>query len=212
MPGTSADTSMQPAPSPPPLEGFDLGDVAAHPRPFVGELEVHRGELSRAVDHASNVQYVSWLDRVAELHCDALGYTRQRMLEVMAGHADGQASRRVDRLPGGHALGARRSRHATPDARRAGDGEAFRSPAAGGSLARIIHENGPSSGRSGRVTARWGLDASSGCAIGSPERPRVRQAALVHSPPCMMDRNPSQITDGALPSKDPSVRLTNDPG
>jgi acyl-CoA thioester hydrolase len=51
-----------------------------HPTPYLCDIDVHQEHLSRAVAHVSNVEYVKWLDRAAELHADALGYTRQRML------------------------------------------------------------------------------------------------------------------------------------
>ncbi len=51
-----------------------------HPRPFVAELVVAKEHLSRAVPHANNAEYVRWLDRVAELHSDSLGFTRDALL------------------------------------------------------------------------------------------------------------------------------------
>ncbi len=51
-----------------------------HPSPFLCELTVDDRHLSRAVEHVSNIEYVRWLDRAAELHSDALGYTRETML------------------------------------------------------------------------------------------------------------------------------------
>jgi acyl-CoA thioester hydrolase len=33
------------------------------------------------IEHASNVEYVRWLDRAAELHSDSLGCTRAALLE-----------------------------------------------------------------------------------------------------------------------------------
>ena len=68
---------MRPALSAVDLSGFEV----AHPQPFVCELTVARGQLSRVIEHASNIEYVRWLDRAAELHSDSLGYTRQRLLE-----------------------------------------------------------------------------------------------------------------------------------
>ena len=51
-----------------------------HPQPFVCETTVDKSQLSRVIEHASNVEYVRWLDRAAELHSDRLGYTRAKML------------------------------------------------------------------------------------------------------------------------------------
>lgn len=36
--------------------------------------------MSNVVDHVSNIEYVRWLDRAAELHADSLGYTRRWLL------------------------------------------------------------------------------------------------------------------------------------
>ncbi|MBL9119828.1 MAG: acyl-CoA thioesterase [Phycisphaerae bacterium] len=52
----------------------------AHPRPFVAELIVDATHLSRLVPHANNVEYLRWVDRIAELHADALGHTRAALL------------------------------------------------------------------------------------------------------------------------------------
>lgn len=63
-------------------EAIDLSmyDVP-HPRPFVCELTISPELLSRSLPHVSNIEYVRWLDRAAELHADAAGYTRAAMLE-----------------------------------------------------------------------------------------------------------------------------------
>jgi acyl-CoA thioester hydrolase len=53
----------------------------AHPRPYLCDLRVGREVVSRAVEHVSNVEYVRWLDRAAELHADALGWTRKSLLD-----------------------------------------------------------------------------------------------------------------------------------
>jgi acyl-CoA thioester hydrolase len=61
-------------------------DLAAfeipHPRPFVCEITIGEELLSRAIPHVSNIEYVRWLDRAAELHADAAGYTRRTMLDA----------------------------------------------------------------------------------------------------------------------------------
>jgi acyl-CoA thioester hydrolase len=62
--------------------GLDLSRFGVlHPAPFVASVAVSSDALSRAVDHVSNVEFVRWLDRAAELHCDALGFTRRSMLD-----------------------------------------------------------------------------------------------------------------------------------
>jgi acyl-CoA thioester hydrolase len=59
------------------LSQFDV----PHANPFVCDIAVHDAQVSRGVPHVSNIEYVLWLDRAAELHADSLGYTRQSMLE-----------------------------------------------------------------------------------------------------------------------------------
>lgn len=59
------------------LSAYDI----PHPRPFLCDLSVMQRELSGIVEHVSNVQYVRWLDRAAELHADSLGFTRAALLE-----------------------------------------------------------------------------------------------------------------------------------
>ncbi|MEE8458349.1 MAG: thioesterase family protein [Phycisphaerales bacterium] len=51
-----------------------------HPDPFLCELRVDDSLVSRAVPHVNNIGFVQWVDRVAELHADSLGYTRQELL------------------------------------------------------------------------------------------------------------------------------------
>ncbi len=51
-----------------------------HEAPFLCELRVDDSLLSRAVPHVNNIGFVQWVDRVAELHADSLGYTRENLL------------------------------------------------------------------------------------------------------------------------------------
>lgn len=51
-----------------------------HPKPFVCDLRVSPHELSGTIEHVSNIEYVRWLDRAAELHSDTVGYTRKSLL------------------------------------------------------------------------------------------------------------------------------------
>jgi acyl-CoA thioester hydrolase len=53
-----------------------------HPRAFLAKLVVTAEDLSRLVPHANNVEYLRWIDRVAELHADHLEHTRARLLEA----------------------------------------------------------------------------------------------------------------------------------
>jgi acyl-CoA thioester hydrolase len=59
------------------LAPFDV----PHPAPFLCDARIDRGNLSRAVDHVANTEFVRWMDRAAELHADHLGYTRPSMVE-----------------------------------------------------------------------------------------------------------------------------------
>jgi acyl-CoA thioester hydrolase len=52
----------------------------AHPHPFLATVSVQSGDLSRLIPHANNVQYVVWLDRIAELHAEAAGWPRHALL------------------------------------------------------------------------------------------------------------------------------------
>ena len=51
-----------------------------HEAPFLCELRVDHSLVSRAVPHVNNIGFVQWVDRVAELHADAAGYTRAELL------------------------------------------------------------------------------------------------------------------------------------
>ncbi len=83
MSSLSAPTIPRLVPRSDPVDvaGLGIAELVPHPRPFALDLSVTGGEMSRAVEHVSNVQYLAWLDRAAELHSDTLGYTRQRMLD-----------------------------------------------------------------------------------------------------------------------------------
>lgn len=50
-----------------------------HPRPFAMRMVAPSDGLSRAVAHVSNVEFVRWIDRAAELHADSVGQTRAGM-------------------------------------------------------------------------------------------------------------------------------------
>ncbi|MHC5022623.1 MAG: acyl-CoA thioesterase [Planctomycetota bacterium] len=66
----------------PRTEPADLpADAVPHTEPFLCDLEIAPHEVSRAIPHVTNVEYVRWLDRAAELHSDSLGYTRRQMLD-----------------------------------------------------------------------------------------------------------------------------------
>jgi acyl-CoA thioester hydrolase len=56
------------------------GLAVPHEAPFVASLKVDASQLSRLVPHVNNVEYLRWIDRVAELHADSLGHTREALL------------------------------------------------------------------------------------------------------------------------------------
>ena len=60
--------------------GHPAGPPLAHPDPFLIEVCPHENETSRVVDHVSNIHYLEWLDRAAEMHMDAMGWTRADLL------------------------------------------------------------------------------------------------------------------------------------
>lgn len=74
-------TSVAP-PLTPRTAPFDASryDVA-HRAPFVCDITVGRDQLSRTVEHVSNIEYLRWFDRAAELHSDSWGDTRPVLLE-----------------------------------------------------------------------------------------------------------------------------------
>lgn len=57
--------------------GWDI----PHETPFLCDMHVDRSQVSRAVPHVNNIAFVQWVDRVAELHADALGFTRAALLD-----------------------------------------------------------------------------------------------------------------------------------
>jgi acyl-CoA thioester hydrolase len=61
---------------------IDLSAFAVpHPFPFLCDLRILRESLGTVVEHVSNIEYVRWLDRAAELHADSVGYARDAMLQ-----------------------------------------------------------------------------------------------------------------------------------
>ncbi len=52
-----------------------------HSNPFQCEIVVSDYHTSNEVNHINNIQYIRWIDKGAELHCDARGWTRDRMLQ-----------------------------------------------------------------------------------------------------------------------------------
>jgi len=76
----TALTDQLPAMSPRSV-AFDFSAWSVpHPSPFICDIHVTPAQLSRTIEHVSNIEYVRWLDRAAELHADSLGYTRAALL------------------------------------------------------------------------------------------------------------------------------------
>ena len=66
-----------------PLTDLPVGSpVLDHPRPWLVSIETSSAGESRSVAHISNIEYVRWLDRGAELHLDHLGWSRLAMHEL----------------------------------------------------------------------------------------------------------------------------------
>ena len=81
-PRTAEDPrDLVPSRVPPVLPGTDLVTLVLHPRAFFCELHIGPGHLSRTVEHVSNVEYLRWLDRAAELHGNAVGYSRRMLMD-----------------------------------------------------------------------------------------------------------------------------------
>jgi acyl-CoA thioester hydrolase len=57
-----------------------LIDGVIHPSPFQCEINVLPEQSSAEVDHVNNIEYIRWIDKGAQLHCDACGWTREQLL------------------------------------------------------------------------------------------------------------------------------------
>ncbi len=62
-----------------PLEAAEV--EISHRSPFLCDLLIGDGVLSEAIAHVSNIEYLRWMDRAAELHADSLGYTRAHLVD-----------------------------------------------------------------------------------------------------------------------------------
>ncbi|MSR41713.1 MAG: hypothetical protein EXS10_07400 [Phycisphaerales bacterium] len=67
-----------------------------HPRAFLAPIILHPHELSQTVAHANNVAMAAWIDRLAELHADAHGCSRE--LQARQGRVWFVARHEVDYL------------------------------------------------------------------------------------------------------------------
>lgn len=64
-----------------PVHGVD-GPPVDHDAPFRCQIRVDDTQASNEVDHVNNIEFLRWIDRASELHCDAAGWPRQRMLDA----------------------------------------------------------------------------------------------------------------------------------
>ncbi len=67
---------MSPSTSPVDLALYEI----PHPNPYLFDLTIETSQLSGIINHVNNVEYVRWIDRAAELHGDAVGYSRETLL------------------------------------------------------------------------------------------------------------------------------------
>lgn len=51
-----------------------------HPAPFLCDLRIDAAHVSPVVPHVNNIVFMQWVDDVAALHADSLGYTRCELL------------------------------------------------------------------------------------------------------------------------------------
>ena len=51
-----------------------------HPSPFLCDIRIQAAHVSVAVPHVNNIVFMQWVDEVAVLHADSLGYTRCELL------------------------------------------------------------------------------------------------------------------------------------
>ncbi len=68
---------LRPRPGGLDLTPFDV----PHPAPFLCDVVVGSGSQPNPIDHVSNIEFVRWLDRSAQLHADSLGYTRRWLVD-----------------------------------------------------------------------------------------------------------------------------------
>ncbi len=51
-----------------------------HPAPFLCDIRIDAAHVSRAVPHVNNLVFMQWVDDVATLHANSLGYTGSELL------------------------------------------------------------------------------------------------------------------------------------
>lgn len=51
-----------------------------HPSPFQCDIEISCEQSSNEVNHVNNIEYLRWIDKASQLHCNACGWSRTRLL------------------------------------------------------------------------------------------------------------------------------------
>ena len=55
-------------------------DETLHPSPFQCAIEITPEQSSNEVDHVNNIEFLRWIDNASQLHCDACGWERAKLL------------------------------------------------------------------------------------------------------------------------------------
>tara|TARA_B100000959_G_C14870563_1_gene578148 strand:+ start:129 stop:626 length:498 start_codon:yes stop_codon:yes gene_type:complete len=51
-----------------------------HPNPFQCSIAILPHQSSNEVNHVNNIEYIRWIDKASQLHCDTLGWNRERLI------------------------------------------------------------------------------------------------------------------------------------
>jgi acyl-CoA thioester hydrolase len=65
---------INPTSSPVAIEGVP------HDAPFQCTITIQEHQSSNEVEHVNNIEYLRWIDKGAQLHCDDCEWTRERLL------------------------------------------------------------------------------------------------------------------------------------
>lgn len=57
-------------------------DRVPHDSPFQCAITPLPHQSSNEVEHINNIEYLRWIDKGAQLHCDASGWTRMQLLDA----------------------------------------------------------------------------------------------------------------------------------
>ncbi len=53
---------------------------ATHPSPFQCNIEINKEQSSNEVNHINNIEYLRWIDKASQLHCDACNMERKKLI------------------------------------------------------------------------------------------------------------------------------------